>query len=163
MSVGSWRSWKNHSVGPVLHWLVWWYTECTLSLQDDILLEVEDLYYLLLQFPKTVNEDTASAIFNKKKQRLTMTVDVLWPGLCWKWVWVSQNWGNMRAKHKDKCANCKAVWTHCTMLGLKMPANTLTVLWCAAVFVWLHGLSAKISWLQREPCLSMCGCMTGDV
>lgn len=46
------------------------------SPQDDVLLEVEDVYYLLLEFPKTVNEDTASAIFNKKKRRLTMRVDV---------------------------------------------------------------------------------------
>lgn len=44
--------------------------------QDDILLEVEDLYYLLLDLPAAVDEDTASAIFNKKKQRLTLTVDV---------------------------------------------------------------------------------------
>lgn len=48
------------------------------SLQDDVLLEVEDLYYLLVDFPKTVNEDTASAIFNKKKRRLTLKVNVLW-------------------------------------------------------------------------------------
>lgn len=47
------------------------------SLQDDVLLEVEDVYYLLLEFPKTVSEDTASAIFNKKKRRLTVRVDVL--------------------------------------------------------------------------------------
>lgn len=47
------------------------------SLQDDILLEVEDLYYLLLEFPQTVNEDTASAIFNRKKRRLTLTVEVV--------------------------------------------------------------------------------------
>lgn len=47
------------------------------SLQDDVLLEVEDLYYLLLKLPETVDEDTASAVFNKKKQRLTLTVDVL--------------------------------------------------------------------------------------
>lgn len=47
------------------------------SLQDDVLLEVEDLYYLLVDFPKTVNEDTASAIFNKKKRRLTLKVNVL--------------------------------------------------------------------------------------
>lgn len=46
-------------------------------LQDDVLLEVEDVYYLLLELPKTVNEDTASAIFNKKKRRLTLKVDVL--------------------------------------------------------------------------------------
>ncbi|XP_044059775.1 PIH1 domain-containing protein 2 [Siniperca chuatsi] len=44
--------------------------------KDDVLLEVEDVYYLLLEFPKTVNEDTASAIFNKKKRRLTLRVDV---------------------------------------------------------------------------------------
>lgn len=48
------------------------------SLQDDVLLEAEDLYYLLLKLPETVDEDTASAVFNKKKQRLTLTVDVLW-------------------------------------------------------------------------------------
>lgn len=47
------------------------------SLQDDVFLEVEDLYYLLVDFPETVNEDTASAIFNKKKRRLTLKVNVL--------------------------------------------------------------------------------------
>lgn len=41
----------------------------------------------------------------------------------------------MRGKHQDKK-------THYTMQGLKMPANTLAVLRCAAVFVWLRGLSA---------------------
>lgn len=46
------------------------------SPQDDVLLEVEDVYYLLLELPEIVNEDTASAIFNKKKQRLTLRVDV---------------------------------------------------------------------------------------
>lgn len=46
-------------------------------LQDDVLLEVEDLYYLLLKLPESVNEDTAAAVFNKKKQRLTLTVCVL--------------------------------------------------------------------------------------
>ncbi|GLD62706.1 PIH1 domain-containing protein 2 [Lates japonicus] len=45
--------------------------------KDDVLLEVEDVYYLLLELPKTVNEDTASAIFNKKKRRLTLKVDIL--------------------------------------------------------------------------------------
>uniref|UniRef100_A0AAX7VCL4 PIH1D1/2/3 CS-like domain-containing protein n=1 Tax=Astatotilapia calliptera TaxID=8154 RepID=A0AAX7VCL4_ASTCA len=53
-------------------------SECQLSMsKDDVLLEVEDLYYLLVDFPKTVNEDTASAIFNKKKRRLTLKVNVL--------------------------------------------------------------------------------------
>uniref|UniRef100_A0A3P8SGJ5 PIH1 domain-containing protein 2 n=1 Tax=Amphiprion percula TaxID=161767 RepID=A0A3P8SGJ5_AMPPE len=53
-------------------------SECQLRMsKDDILLEVEDVYYLLLKLPKTVNEDTASAIFNRKKQRLTLKVDVL--------------------------------------------------------------------------------------
>ncbi|XP_040902775.1 PIH1 domain-containing protein 2 [Toxotes jaculatrix] len=53
-------------------------SECLLRIsKDDVLLEVEDVYYLLLEFPKTVNEDTASAIFNKKKRRLTLKVDVL--------------------------------------------------------------------------------------
>lgn len=47
------------------------------ALQEDVLLEVEDVYYLLLELPKTVNEDTASAIFNKKKRRLILTMDVL--------------------------------------------------------------------------------------
>ncbi|XP_049919861.1 PIH1 domain-containing protein 2 isoform X2 [Epinephelus moara] len=52
-------------------------SECQLRIsKDDILLEVEDVYYLLLEFPKTVIEDTASAIFNKKKRRLTLRVDV---------------------------------------------------------------------------------------
>ncbi|KAM3615636.1 uncharacterized protein V6R79_005371 [Siganus canaliculatus] len=52
-------------------------SDCQLRIsKDDILLEVEDVYYLLLEFPKTVNEDSASAIFNKKKQRLTLKVDV---------------------------------------------------------------------------------------
>ncbi|XP_030250425.1 PIH1 domain-containing protein 2 isoform X1 [Sparus aurata] len=52
-------------------------SDCQLRIsKDDVLLEVEDVYYLLLEFPKTVNEDTASAIFNKKKRRLTMRVDV---------------------------------------------------------------------------------------
>lgn len=44
--------------------------------QDDVLLEVEDVYYLLLEFPKIVIEDSASAIFNKKKRQLTLRVDV---------------------------------------------------------------------------------------
>ncbi|XP_008278856.1 PIH1 domain-containing protein 2 [Stegastes partitus] len=53
-------------------------SECQLRMsKDDVLLEVEDVYYLLVEFPKTVNEDTASAIFNKKKRRLTLKVDVL--------------------------------------------------------------------------------------
>ncbi|XP_022615460.1 PIH1 domain-containing protein 2 isoform X2 [Seriola dumerili] len=53
-------------------------SECQLRIsKDDVLLEVEDVYFLLLEFPKTVNEDTASAIFNKKKRRLALTVDVL--------------------------------------------------------------------------------------
>ncbi|XP_070685965.1 PIH1 domain-containing protein 2 [Pempheris klunzingeri] len=53
-------------------------SECQLRIsKDDVLLEVEDVYYLLLEFPKTVNEDTASAIFNKKKRRLTLRADVL--------------------------------------------------------------------------------------
>ncbi|KAK2912351.1 PIH1 domain-containing protein 2 [Channa argus] len=53
-------------------------SECQLSIsKNDVLLEVEDFYHLLLEFPNTVNEDTASAIFNKKKRRLTLRVDVL--------------------------------------------------------------------------------------
>ncbi|XP_059186616.1 PIH1 domain-containing protein 2 [Centropristis striata] len=53
-------------------------SECQLRIsKEDVLLEVVDVYYLLLEFPKTVIEDTASAIFNKKKRRLTLKVDVL--------------------------------------------------------------------------------------
>lgn len=51
--------------------------ECIFVLQDDVLLEVEDIYHLLLEFPKTVIEDTATAIFNKKTRRLTLKVDVV--------------------------------------------------------------------------------------
>ncbi|XP_013867918.1 PIH1 domain-containing protein 2 [Austrofundulus limnaeus] len=53
-------------------------SECRLQVSEkDVLLEVEDVYYLLLELPTTVNEETASAIFNKKKHRLTLMVDVL--------------------------------------------------------------------------------------
>ncbi|KAG7479548.1 hypothetical protein JOB18_028100 [Solea senegalensis] len=53
-------------------------SECQLRIsKDDVVLEVEDVYYLLLEFPKTVNEDTASAVFNKRKRRLVLKVDVL--------------------------------------------------------------------------------------
>ncbi|KAM4627589.1 PIH1 domain-containing protein 2 [Polymixia lowei] len=53
-------------------------SECHLSIsQDDVLLEVEDKYHLLLELPEIVNEDSASATFNKKKRRLTLTVTVL--------------------------------------------------------------------------------------
>ncbi|XP_077397216.1 PIH1 domain-containing protein 2 [Festucalex cinctus] len=45
--------------------------------KDDILLEVEDIYYLLLDFPKAVNENSAVAIFNKRRRRLTVTADIL--------------------------------------------------------------------------------------
>ncbi|XP_054459799.1 PIH1 domain-containing protein 2 [Anoplopoma fimbria] len=52
-------------------------SECQLRIsKDDVLLEVEDVYYLLLEFPKTVIEDTAYAIFNKKNRRLTLRVNV---------------------------------------------------------------------------------------
>uniref|UniRef100_A0A3Q2NU50 PIH1 domain-containing protein 2 n=1 Tax=Fundulus heteroclitus TaxID=8078 RepID=A0A3Q2NU50_FUNHE len=53
-------------------------SECQLRVsKEDVLLQVEDVYRLLLEFPKAVNEDTASAVFNKRKRRLTLTVDVL--------------------------------------------------------------------------------------
>lgn len=45
------------------------------SPEDDILLEVEALYYLRLDFPADVDEDSASAVFNKKKRTLTLKVD----------------------------------------------------------------------------------------
>uniref|UniRef100_A0A673JKT6 PIH1 domain-containing protein 2-like n=1 Tax=Sinocyclocheilus rhinocerous TaxID=307959 RepID=A0A673JKT6_9TELE len=52
-------------------------SQCRLSIsRDDILLEVEDLYYLHLQFPELVKEDTCTATFNKKKQTLNVTVTV---------------------------------------------------------------------------------------
>ncbi|CAK6966656.1 PIH1 domain-containing protein 2 [Scomber scombrus] len=53
-------------------------SECQLRIsKDDVLLEVEDVYFLLLEFPNTVNEDSAAAIFNKKKRKLTLKVDIL--------------------------------------------------------------------------------------
>ncbi|XP_043975149.1 PIH1 domain-containing protein 2 isoform X1 [Gambusia affinis] len=53
-------------------------SECQLRVsKEDVLLEVEDVYHLLLEFPKTVNEDTAAAVFSKKKRRLTLTAAVL--------------------------------------------------------------------------------------
>lgn len=52
-------------------------TDCFFLLQDDILLEVEDVYHLLVEFPKPVNEDTAAAVFNKKKRRLLLKVNLL--------------------------------------------------------------------------------------
>ncbi|XP_056140075.1 PIH1 domain-containing protein 2 [Lampris incognitus] len=52
--------------------------DCHLSIsQDDVLLEVEDLYHLLLELPETVDEERASATFDKKKRRLTLTVACL--------------------------------------------------------------------------------------
>ncbi|XP_068601747.1 PIH1 domain-containing protein 2 [Brachionichthys hirsutus] len=53
-------------------------SDCQLRIsKDDVLLEVEGVYYLLLEFPQIINEDTASAIFNKKKRILTLRVDVV--------------------------------------------------------------------------------------
>ncbi|KAM8903306.1 PIH1 domain-containing protein 2 [Spinachia spinachia] len=52
-------------------------SECQLRIsKDDVLLEVEDVYYLLFVLPQTVIEDTATAVFNKKTRRLTLKVDV---------------------------------------------------------------------------------------
>ncbi|KAL2085522.1 hypothetical protein ACEWY4_018842 [Coilia grayii] len=52
--------------------------ECQLSIsQDDILLEVEDMYHLHLDLPETVNEETATATFNKRTHTLTLTVAML--------------------------------------------------------------------------------------
>ncbi|XP_034404882.1 PIH1 domain-containing protein 2 [Cyclopterus lumpus] len=52
-------------------------SECQLRIsEDDILLEVEDVYYLFLELPQTVIEDSAYAIFNKKSRRLTLRVDI---------------------------------------------------------------------------------------
>lgn len=43
-------------------------SKCQLTIsEDDVLLEVEDVYYLFLELPKTVIED----IFKKKTQRLS--------------------------------------------------------------------------------------------
>ncbi|XP_071768960.2 PIH1 domain-containing protein 2 [Centroberyx gerrardi] len=53
-------------------------SECQLSIsKDDVLLEVEDVYHLLLQLPEIVIEESASATFNKKKRSLTLRVAVL--------------------------------------------------------------------------------------
>ncbi|XP_046892486.1 PIH1 domain-containing protein 2 [Hypomesus transpacificus] len=52
--------------------------ECQLNIsQDDVVLEVEDVYYLRLELPEAVNEDSASATFNKKTRRLTLKATVL--------------------------------------------------------------------------------------
>uniref|UniRef100_A0A3B4ABJ6 PIH1 domain-containing protein 2 n=1 Tax=Periophthalmus magnuspinnatus TaxID=409849 RepID=A0A3B4ABJ6_9GOBI len=53
-------------------------SECQLRIsKDDVLLEVEDVYHLLLDFPNLVDEDSATAVFNKKKRQLTMRVNIL--------------------------------------------------------------------------------------
>ncbi|RVE64987.1 hypothetical protein OJAV_G00131280 [Oryzias javanicus] len=53
-------------------------SECQLSVsEEDVLLQVEDVYHLLLDLPERANGDTASAIFNKKTRRLTMKVDLV--------------------------------------------------------------------------------------
>uniref|UniRef100_A0A8C6S8F3 PIH1 domain containing 2 n=1 Tax=Neogobius melanostomus TaxID=47308 RepID=A0A8C6S8F3_9GOBI len=53
-------------------------SECQLRIsKDDVLLEVEDVYHLLLDFPHLVDEDSATAVFNKKKRQLTLRVNVL--------------------------------------------------------------------------------------
>ncbi|KAJ8391247.1 hypothetical protein AAFF_G00095140 [Aldrovandia affinis] len=53
-------------------------SECQLSVsQDDLLLEVGDTYRLHLELPEAVREEEASAVFNRKKQTLSVTVPVL--------------------------------------------------------------------------------------
>ncbi|XP_037402715.1 PIH1 domain-containing protein 2 isoform X2 [Pygocentrus nattereri] len=53
-------------------------SQCELSItQDDILLKVEEMYYLHLQFPERVNEESCCASYNKKKHVLTVTASVL--------------------------------------------------------------------------------------
>ncbi|KAM6960541.1 PIH1 domain-containing protein 2 [Aplochiton taeniatus] len=53
-------------------------SECQLNIsQDDVLLEVDDLYYLQVMLPEIVNEESASATFHKKQRRLTLKVSVL--------------------------------------------------------------------------------------
>jgi len=47
------------------------------ALQDDVLLEVDDLYRLLVDLPETVDEDSTTATFSKKERRLTLRADVL--------------------------------------------------------------------------------------
>ncbi|KAJ0047374.1 hypothetical protein NL108_006757, partial [Boleophthalmus pectinirostris] len=53
-------------------------SECQLRIsKDDVLLEVEDVYHLLLDFPHLVDEDSATAVFNKQKRQLTLRVNIL--------------------------------------------------------------------------------------
>ncbi|XP_064157692.1 PIH1 domain-containing protein 2 isoform X2 [Anguilla rostrata] len=53
-------------------------SECQLSLsQDDVLLEVGDTYHLHLELPEAVREEEASAVFNRKKRTLSVTMPVL--------------------------------------------------------------------------------------
>ncbi|KAF4085954.1 hypothetical protein AMELA_G00100940 [Ameiurus melas] len=52
-------------------------SQCQLSIsQDDILLEVKQMYFLHLHFPEQVKEETCHATFNKKKHILTVTASV---------------------------------------------------------------------------------------
>ncbi|KAL4647485.1 PIH1 domain-containing protein 2 isoform X2 [Arapaima gigas] len=53
-------------------------SECQLHIsQDDVLVEVEDLYHLHLDLPVMVKEEEASAIFKRRKQTLFVSVPVL--------------------------------------------------------------------------------------
>ncbi|XP_015456265.3 PIH1 domain-containing protein 2 [Astyanax mexicanus] len=53
-------------------------SQCHLSItQDDVLLEVDDMYYLHLRWPESVNEETCCAAFHKKKHMLIVTADLL--------------------------------------------------------------------------------------
>nr|XP_021337078.1 PIH1 domain-containing protein 2 isoform X4 [Danio rerio] len=61
-------------------------SQCQLRIsEDDILLEVEDIYYLLLPFPELVKEETCTAKFNKKKQTLNVTEKHRWRRWSWSW------------------------------------------------------------------------------
>ncbi|XP_066566610.1 PIH1 domain-containing protein 2 isoform X2 [Amia ocellicauda] len=53
-------------------------SECRLSIsQDDVLIEVEDLYHLHLDLPEMVNDEAASAKFSKRTHVLTVNLPVL--------------------------------------------------------------------------------------
>ncbi|XP_072548249.1 PIH1 domain-containing protein 2 [Salminus brasiliensis] len=53
-------------------------SQCRLSItKDDVLLKVEDMYYLHLWFPEPVSEETCCATFHKKKHMLIVTASVL--------------------------------------------------------------------------------------
>ncbi|XP_053729609.1 PIH1 domain-containing protein 2 isoform X1 [Synchiropus splendidus] len=52
--------------------------DCRLEIShEELLLQVEDVYYLLMDFPRAVNDKTAAAVFDKHTRKLILQVDLL--------------------------------------------------------------------------------------